>query len=91
MKSKLCEQVLKECHFADLPSKYDEPMREASKSIGFHFNKVGKDCFKISIKKEKYQEILKRFSEAEVRDLTEGEEFNLFKLKFKDVTNVEFE
>lgn len=91
MKSKLFEQVLKECHFADLPSKYDEPMREASKSIGFHFNKVGKDCFKISIKKEKYQEILKRFSEAEVRDLTEGEEFNLFKLKFKDVTNVEFE
>ena len=91
MKSKLFEQILKECHFADLPSKYDEPMKEASKSIGFHFNKVGKDCFKISIKKEKYQEILKRFSEAEVRDLTEGEEFNLFKLKFKDVTNVEFE
>ena len=43
----IAEQVLKECHFADLPSKYDEPMKEASKSIGFHFDKVGKDCFKI--------------------------------------------
>lgn len=88
MESKLFEQVLKECNFANLPSKYDEPMEEASKSIDFHFDKVGKDCFKISVKKEKYQEILKRFPEAEVRDLTEGEEFNLFKLKFKDATNV---
>jgi len=91
MKSKLFEQVLKECNFANLPSKYDESMKEASKSIDFHFDKVGKDCFKISIKKEKYQEILKRFPEAEVRDLVEGEEFSLFKLKFKDATNIESE
>ena len=57
MESKLFEQVLKECNFANLPSKYDEPMKEASKSIDFHFDKVGKDCFKISVKKEKYQEV----------------------------------
>ena len=91
MKSKLFEQVLKECNFANLPSKYDESMKEASKSIDFHFDKVGKNCFKISIKKDKYQEVLKRFPEAEVRDLVEGEEFNLFKLKFKDVTNIKSE
>jgi hypothetical protein len=91
MKSKLFEQVLKECNFANLPSKYDESMKEASKSIDFHFDKVGKDCFKISVKKEKYQEILKRFPEAEVRDLVEGEEFNLFKLKFKDATVIKSE
>lgn len=91
MKSKLFEQVLKECNFANLPSKYDESIEEASKSIDFHFDKVGKDCFKISIKKDKYQEVLKRFPEAEIRDLVEGEEFNLFKLKFKDATNIESE
>ena len=91
MKSKLFEQILKECNFANLPSKYDEPMKEASKSIDFHFDKVGKDCFKISIKKEKYQEVLKLFPEAEVRDLIEGEEFNLFKLKFKNVMIIDSE
>lgn len=91
MKSKLFEQILKECNFANLPSKYDEPMKEASKIIDFHFDKVGKDCFKISIKKEKYQEVLKLFPEAEVRDLIEGEEFNLFKLKFKNAMIIESE
>ena len=91
MKSKLFEQILKECNFANLPSKYDEPMKEASKTIDFHFDKVGKDCFKISIKKEKYQEVLKLFPEAEVRDLIEGEEFNLFKLKFKNAMIIESE
>ena len=91
MKSKLFEQILKECNFANLPSKYDEPMKEASKSIDFHFDKVGKDCFKISIKKEKYQEVLKLFPEAEVRDLIEGEEFNLFKLKFKNAMIIDSE
>ena len=91
MKSKLFEQILKECNFANLPSKYDEPMKEASKSIDFHFDKVGKDCFKISIKKEKYQEVLKLFPAAEVRDLIEGEEFNLFKLKFKNAMIIDSE
>lgn len=91
MKSKLFEQILKECNFANLPSKYDEPMKEASKSIDFHFDKVGKDCFKISIKKEKYQEVLKLFPEAEVRDLIEGDEFNLFKLKFKNAMIIDSE
>ena len=74
MKSKLFEQVLKECHFADLPSKYDEPMREASKSIGFHFDKVGKDCFKITDQKDKYQENNKCFTDTEIRDIVTGNE-----------------
>ena len=91
MKSKLFEQVLEECHFADLPSKYDEPMKEASKSIDFHFDKVGKDCFKITVKKDKYQEVLKCFPEAEIRDFVEGDEFNLFKLKFKNVMIIDSE
>ena len=91
MKSKLFEQVLEECHFADLPSKYDEPMKEASKSIGFHFDKVGKDCFKITVKKDEYQEVLKRFPEAEIRDFVEGDKFNLFKLKFKNVMIIDSE
>ena len=91
MKSKLFEQVLEECHFANLPSKYDEPMKEASKSIGFYFDKVGKDCFKITVKKDKYQEVLKCFPEAEIRDFVEGDEFNLFKLKFKNAMIIDSE
>lgn len=82
MKSKLFEQILKECNFANLPSKYDEPMKEASKNINFHFDKVGKDYFKISVRKEKFQEILNQFPEGKVEDLIEGEEYNSFKLKF---------
>ena len=30
MESKLFEQVLKECNFANLPSKYDEPMKAST-------------------------------------------------------------
>lgn len=88
MKSKLFEQVLEECNFANLPSEYDEPMKEASAKLDFHYDKVGKDCFKISVLKERYQEVLNYFPEGEIKDLVEGDKYNLFKLKFhNDVIN----
>lgn len=82
MKSKLFEQVLEECHFADLPSMYDDTMKNTSKSAGFLYKKAGKDMFEITCKKEKTEHILSLFPEAEIRDLVEGQEFDKFKLKF---------
>lgn len=82
MKSKLFEQVLEECHFADLPSMYDDTMENTSKSVGFHYKKVGKDLFEISCEKDKTKKILSLFPEAETRDLVEGQDFDKFKLKF---------
>ena len=46
---------------------------------------------KITVKKDKYQEVLKCFPEAEIRDFVEGDEFNLFKLKFKNAMIIDSE
>jgi hypothetical protein len=83
MKSKLFEQVLEECNFANLPSKYEDSVKKASVELGFTFSKVGKDLFEIVCEREKTKDILEKFKEAELKDPIYGGIFDKFRLKFK--------
>ena len=75
MNSKLFESIVKlnECHFAELPSDLDEPMKNASKEIGFFYSKIGKDAYKIIIKKSKKNDFLEEFTGYEIESFKEGD------------------